>query len=174
MKRPDISHILLSAEELSQKVRELGAHISKDYEGKELLLVCILKGGITFTADLMRCITVPVKLDFVRAASYGAGTVSRGIAVTKDVEIDITGRHVLLVDAIVDSGETLDVLMKRYAGRNPAGLDAVVLLDKKPRRRFDVKLSYVGFEIPDYFVVGYGMDCGEHYRNLPYVAIVKT
>ncbi len=170
----EIEEILFDQRIIEQKVMELGARISRDYDGGEIVLVSILKGAITFTADLMRCITLPVELDFVRAASYGLGTVSGGILVMKDIETEIKGRDVLLVDCIIDSGETLDCLLKRYQERRPKSLKTAVLLDKKPRRRFEVRLDYVGFEIPDRFVVGYGMDCAEQYRNLPYIASVKS
>lgn len=170
----EIEDILFDQQTIEQKVMELGARISRDYEGGEIVLVSILKGAITFTADLMRCITLPIELDFVRAASYRLGRVSAGILVMKDIETEIKGRDVLLVDCIIDSGETLDCLLKRYQERGPKSLKTAVLLDKKPRRRFEVRLDYVGFEIPDRFVVGYGMDCAEQYRNLPYIASVKS
>lgn len=171
----EIQEILLSEEEIARKVRELAAAISRDYEGKELVLVCILKGAITFTADLMRKLSVPIRLDFVHASSYGMGTEpSREIRIKKDIETDITGKHVLLVDCIIDTGETMNCLFARFSVRHPASLKAVVLLDKRSRRTVDVPLAYIGFEIPDTFVVGYGVDCGEQYRHLPYVAVVKT
>jgi hypoxanthine phosphoribosyltransferase len=167
----ETEEILFDAQTIENKVKELAAQISRDYEGKNLVLVCILKGAITFTADLMRGLSISVELDFVRAASYGASTVSsRKITVTKDIETDIRGRHVLLVDGIIDSGDTLDCLFKRYADQNPASIKAAVLLDKISRRMVEVPLAYKGFEIPDTFVVGYGMDCAEKYRNLPYIA----
>jgi hypoxanthine phosphoribosyltransferase len=170
MKR--IGRILFDAETIARRVDELGLQISRDYEGKSLVLVCILKGAITLTADLMRQLTVPAELDFVRAASYGKSTDSSGtIRITKDIETEIRDKHVLLVDGIVDSGETLDHLIRRYSQKGPASLKAVVLLDKKSRRTVPVPLAYVGFEIPDLFVVGYGMDCGEQFRHLPYVAV---
>jgi hypoxanthine phosphoribosyltransferase len=170
----EIEEILFDAQTIENKVRELAAQISRDYEGKNLVLVCILKGAITFTADLMRLLTIPVEIDFVRAASYGASTVSsRKITITKDIETDIRGKHVLLVDGIIDSGDTLDCLFKRFAEKGPAGVKAIVLLDKRSRRLVGVPLAYRGFEIPDTFVVGYGMDCAEKYRNLPYIAALK-
>ena len=170
----EIQEILFDAQTIENKVRELARQISRDYEGRDLVLVSILKGAITFTADLMRCLSVPVEIDFVRAASYGASTVSsRTITITKDIETDIRGKHVLLVDGIIDSGDTLDCLLKRFADRNPASIKAVVLLDKKSRRMIEVPLAYRGFEIPDTFVVGYGMDCAEKFRNLPYIAALR-
>jgi hypoxanthine phosphoribosyltransferase len=171
----EIQEILLDEKAIEMKVKELAAQISKDYAGKELVLISILKGAIVFTADLMRHIPFPVTIDFVHASSYGMGTESlREIRIKKDIETDITGKNVLLVDCIIDSGETLNCLLKKYAERNPASLNAAVLLDKRSRRTVDVPLAYVGYVIPDKFVVGYGVDCGEMYRNLPYVAAVKS
>lgn len=171
----EIEEILLDEETIRKKVEELASQISRDYAGRELIVVCILKGAIAFTADLVRRLTVPVELDFVRAASYGKSTKSsREIVISKDIDADIEGRHVLLADCIIDTGETLDRLLKRYAQRNPASLRTAVLLDKRSRRTVDVPVDYVGYEIPDKFVVGYGMDCAEQYRNLPYIAVVKT
>ena len=170
----ELQEILFDEQTIENKVRELAAGISRDYAGKDLLLVCILKGAITFTADLMRRISFPVTLDFVHASSYGSSTFSsRRILIKKDIEADIRGKHVLLVDCIIDTGETMDCLLKRFTERGPAGLKTVVLLDKTSRRNVEVPLAYKGFEIPDKFVVGYGMDCGEKYRTLPYIAVIK-
>ncbi len=167
--------ILFDEQTIAKKVGELGARISADYAGKDVVLVGVLKGAVVFMADLMRCITLPVAVDFVRAASYGKSTEpARKISVTKDIETDIKGRHVILVDTIIDTGETLHCLLERMQTKGPASLEAVVLLDKKPRRTVDVPIAYRGFEIPDVFVVGYGVDCAEQYRNLAYVASVKT
>lgn len=171
----EIQEILFDEQTIAKKVDELAARISKDYAGKDLVLVGILKGGVMFMADLMRRISIPVAIDFVCASSYGKATIStREIRITKDIGTDIKGRHVLLVDMIIDSGETLDFLFRKMAEKGPASLKAVVLLDKKPRRTVDVPLAYRGFEIPDKFVVGYGVDCAEQCRNLPYIAAVKT
>jgi len=170
----EIQEILFDEQTIENKVKELAAEISRDYAGKDLLLVCILKGAITFTVDLMRRISFPVTLDFVHASSYGSSTFSsRRILIKKDIEADIRGKHVLLVDCIIDTGETMDNLLKRYEERGPASLKTVVLLDKTSRRTVEVPLEYKGFEIPDKFVVGYGMDCGEKYRTLPYIASIK-
>jgi hypoxanthine phosphoribosyltransferase len=170
----EIQEILLTEEAIQEKVRELAARISKDYAGRDLVLISILRGALVFTADLMRCIDVPVTVDFVHASSYGMGTEStREIRIKKDIETDIESRHVLLVDCIIDTGETLDYLLKRYSYRKPASVRTVVLLDKRSRRTVDVPLDYAGHVIPDKFVVGYGVDCGEQYRNLRYVAAVK-
>ena len=171
----EIQEILFDERAIQTKVGELAARIARDYAGKDLVLICILKGGIVFLADLMRRIPFPVTIDFIRASSYGMSiTAAKDIRIKKDIEIDVRGRHVLLVDTIIDTGETLACLFKRFSEKGPASLEAAVLLDKKPRRTAEVRLAYRGFEIPDRFVVGYGADCGEHYRNLPYVATIKT
>lgn len=169
----EIQEILFDEQAIQAKVSELAARISADYAGKDLVLVGILKGAVVFLADLMRRITFPVTIDFVCASSYGMSTTSaKEIRIKKDIETDVRGRHVLLVDTIIDTGETLDCLFKRFTEREPASLEAVVLLDKKPRRTVLAPVKYRGFEIPDKFVVGYGVDCAEQYRNLPYVAAI--
>jgi len=170
----EIQGLLFDEQTIAKKVKELADRISTDYAGKDLVLVCILKGAAVFMADLMRCLSMPVMVDFVRAASYGASTEpSRNIVITKDIATDIKGKHVLLVDTIIDTGETLHCLLEKMREKGPASLEAVVLLDKKPRRTVGVTLAYRGFEIPDVFVVGYGVDCAEQYRNLPYIAVVR-
>lgn len=167
--------ILFNEQAIEQKVAELAGRISHDYAGKELVLVCILKGAAIFAADLSRQLTVPVALDFVHVSSYGSATVSsRTMTVKKDIDIDIRGKNVLLVDGIVDTGDTVKYLAERYGERGPASIKVAALLDKRSRRTADVRLDYRGFEIPDVFVVGYGMDCGEKYRNLPYIAAIMT
>ncbi len=171
----EIHDIVFDEQTIAKKVGELGARISEDYAGKDVVLIGILKGAVVFMADLMRCLTLPVTIDFVRAASYGKSTEpARKIMITKDIEIDIRGRHVLLVDTIIDTGETLHCLLDRMNAKGPASLEAVVLLDKKPRRTVEVPIRYSGFEIPDVFVVGYGVDCAEQCRNLAYIASIKT
>lgn len=170
----EIQEILLTEQAIRGKVEELGARITKDYAGKNPVLIGIMKGALVLTADLMRCIPFPVTIDFVHASSYGLGTESsREIRIKKDIETDIAGRHVLLADCIIDTGETLNFLVQRYASRNPASIRTLVLLDKRSRRTINVPLDYVGHVIPNKFVVGYGVDCGEQYRNLPYVAVVR-
>jgi hypoxanthine phosphoribosyltransferase len=170
----DVQKILFDAHAIAEKVREIAARISADYAGREVVLICILKGGVVFTADLMRCLSLPVTVEFVRVASYGVSTTSsKKISLENAVEIDISGRHVLLVDTIIDTGKTIAYLFKKFGARHPATLKAVVLLDKKSRRTTDITISYTGFEIPDKFVVGYGMDQGGKYRNLPYIAALK-
>ncbi len=171
----EIRDILFDEQTIAKKVRELAARISDDYAGKDVVLIGILKGAVVFMTDLMRCISLPVAIDFIRAASYGKSTEpARKIMVTKDIETDIRGRHVLLIDTIIDTGETLHCILDRMKAKGPESLEAVVLLDKKPRRTVDVPIVYRGFEIPDVFVVGYGVDCAEQYRNLAYIASVKT
>ena len=171
----EIQEILFDEQAIAGKVRELAAQISHDYAGKELVLIGILKGAVMFAADLMRCIYLPVTMEFIQAASYGKATISsRSVTVRKDLNADIKGKHVLLIDTIIDTGETVDWLMKKFSEKGPASLKVVALLDKKCRRTREVPVTYRGFEVPDKFVVGYGMDLAEQYRNLPYIATVKT
>ncbi len=171
----EIQEIVFDEQAIAGKVSELAARISHDYAGKELVLIVILKGAVMFAADLMRRISLPVTAEFIQATSYGNGTLSsRAVAVKKDLNTGIQGKHVLLVDTIVDTGGTLDCLMKKFSGKGPASLKAVALLDKKCRRTVEVPIAYRGFEVPDTFVVGYGMDHAEQYRNLPYIATIKT
>ncbi len=163
--------ILIDEQKIQDKVCELADRISRDYAGKDLLLVSILKGAAIFTSDLVRRITVPAEIEFVSVSSYGNGTVSSGsIRQEKDVPGEVRGRHVLLVDGIVDSGRTLAALLERIWKLCPASLRVAVLLDKPQRRTVPVQIDYVGFTIPDRFVVGYGMDKAQKYRNLPYIA----
>jgi len=169
----DIQEILFDEQTIIEKVRDMAVRISKDYAGKEVVLISILKGAAVFTADLMRHISIPVMVDYVQAASYGASTTSsRNIVIKKDIETDISGRHVLLVDTIIDTGSTMDYLIKKIREKRPASLRTVALLDKRSRRQVDVPIDYPGFTIPDRFVVGYGLDCKEQYRNLPSIAVV--
>lgn len=171
----EIQETLFNEQAITAKVRELAEQISRDYAGKDLVVVCILKGAAVFFADLIRYISLPVTAEYIQAASYGASTTSsRHIIIKKDIKTDIRDKHVLLVDTIIDTGDTLDCLYKKFSARRPASLNIVTLLDKRSRRMVDVPIAYHGFEIPDKFVVGYGMDCGEQYRNLPYIAAVKT
>ncbi len=168
------SEILFNEQTIAAKVEELAGRISRDYAGKELVLVCILKGAVTFMSDLMRRISAPVAIEFIQASSYGDAILSSdSVIIKRDIGTDIGNKHVLLVDTIVDTGKTLDCLFKILAEKNPASLNAVTLLDKKTRRAIKVPIVYCGFEIPDKFVVGYGMDYGEKYRNLPYIAVLN-
>jgi hypoxanthine phosphoribosyltransferase len=167
--------ILVPSEALQRRVRELGAEISRDYEGRELLLVCVLKGAVLFLSDLMRAITVPCEVDFMAVASYGDSTDSSGVVrILKDLDAPIEGRDVLIVEDIVDSGLTLQYLMRSLRARNPRSLEVCALLTKPARRKAEVGAKYVGFEIENRFVIGYGLDHAEKYRNLPYVAALST
>ena len=169
----DIQEILIDEQTIIEKVREMASRISKDYAGKEVVLISVLKGAAVFTADLMRHISIPVIVDYMQAASYGMSmTSSRNIIIKKDMETDIRDKHVLLVDTIIDTGETIDCLVKKIRERGPASLRTVALLDKRSRRLVDVPVDYLGFTIPDKFVVGYGLDCEEQFRNLPSIAVV--
>lgn len=166
--------VFIPEEELNQKIRELGAQISSDYQGEEVHLICILKGSIFFTCELAKRITVPVTLDFMSASSYGSGTVSSGvIRIKKDLDESIEGKNVIVIEDIIDSGNTLSYLYQNLLDRNPKSLKLCTLLDKPDRREKEVKVDYVGFQIPDKFVVGYGLDYDQKYRNLPYIGIVE-
>ena len=171
----DIDHILVSEDALKAKVNELGAQISRDYAGKDLLLVSILKGSVVFMADLMRAVQIPCAIDFMVVSSYGgANTSSTGLVkIIKDLDADLTGRDVLIVEDILDSGVTLHYLMQILAARGANSIRLCTLLSKPERRKIQVDVDYLGFEIPDEFVVGYGLDYAEKYRNLPYIGILK-
>ena len=172
---PDVGEILVQADDLQRRVRELGAEISRDYAGKELILVCVLKGAVFFLSDLMRQIDVPCEVDFMAVASYGDATDSSGVVrILKDLDAPIEGRHVLIVEDIVDSGLTLKYLLRNLAARKPKTLEVCALLTKPERRKAQIDAKYIGFEIPNRFVIGYGLDHVERYRNLPYVAVLTT
>lgn len=174
MLEQDIQEILLTREQIAQKVQELGAQITKDYQGKAPLLVCVLRGSLIFVSDLMRAIDLKCTVDFMAVSSYGSGTESSGeLKMVKDLNDDITGRDVIVVEDILDTGNTLSRLLTILEGRNPASLKLCTLLNKPARRVTEVKLDYVGYSIEDYFVVGYGLDYNEVYRNLPYVGVLK-
>ena len=174
MNSSDIKRVLLSEEQLSELTKKIGAQISDDYKGKNLMLVGVLKGSVVFMADLMRCITVDCKIDFMSVSSYGSGTKSSGaVKIIKDLDIDLTGYDLLPVENILDSGNTLSYLKKMLLSRNPASIKICTLLDKPDRRTADIKADYVGTVIPDEFVVGYGLDYSEHYRNLPFVGVLS-
>ena len=168
-----VGEILVEEESLRARVLELGEEISSDYTGKDLLLVGVLKGAVFFMADLMRCLTVSCEVDFMAISSYGASTDSSGVVrILKDLDINIEGRDVLVVEDIIDSGLTLSYLIRNLEAREPASLEVCALLTKPERREVDVPVRYVGFEIPNRFVIGYGLDFAERYRNLPYVAVL--
>jgi hypoxanthine phosphoribosyltransferase len=170
----DIARILITEEELRRRTRELGQQISRDYQGKDLHLICVLKGGVTFLVDLMREICIPHSIDFMATSSYGDATETSGVVrILKDLDIPIAGRNVLIVDDIIDSGLTIAYLRRILLERQPASLRICTLLNKKERRVVDVPLDYIGFDIPNEFVVGYGMDFRELYRNLRFVGVLK-
>ncbi|MBO5166486.1 MAG: hypoxanthine phosphoribosyltransferase [Lachnospiraceae bacterium] len=166
--------VLLSEQEVDDKIREIGEQISKDYAGKEVHLICVLKGGSFFMCELAKRITVPVSLDFMSVSSYGGGTMSSGVVkIVKDLDDPVRGKHVLVVEDIVDSGRTLSYLMEMLKERGAESLRLCTLLNKPERRVVDVKVDYTCFEIPDEFVVGYGLDYAQKYRNLPYIGVVE-
>src|SRR3954466_11623916 len=174
MRDAAVGEILVQPDELARRVRQLGRQISEDYAGKELLLVGVLKGAVFFLSDLMRHIEVPCEVGFMAVASYGSETDSSGVVrILKDLDIALEGRHVLIVEDIIDSGLTLQYLLRSLGARNPASIEVCALLTKPERRKVELKPRYVGFEIPNRFVVGYGLDHGERYRNLPYVAVLE-
>ncbi len=169
-----IERVLFSEEKIAEIVKNLGEQISKDYNGKKLLLVSVLKGSVVFMADLMRNITVPCEIDFMVVSSYGAGTKTSGnIKIIKDLNIDIADYDLLIVEDILDSGVTLSTLKKMLEGRKPASIKICTFLDKPERRKADIKADYCGFSVPDEFIVGYGLDFDEKFRNLPYVGVLK-
>ena len=170
----DIERVLLSEEQLRQRVRELGEEISKEYAGKEILMIGVLRGAVMFMADLARAITVPVMIDFMAVSSYGTSTSSSGIVrILKDLDEEVAGKHVLIVEDIIDSGLTLSYLVDNIKSRQPASVRICTLLNKPERRKVDLEVNYNGFVVPDEFVVGYGLDYAEKYRNVPFIGILK-
>src|SRR5919205_439966 len=173
MNDPAIGQTLIEQDALARRVKELGAQISADYAGRELFLVGVLKGAVFFVADLMRALEVHCAIDFMAVASYGSSTDSSGVVrILKDLDAPIEGRDVLIVEDIVDSGLTLNYLLRTMRARDPASLEVCALLTKPERRKSNVEIRYVGFEIPNRFVIGYGLDHGERFRQLPYVAVL--
>ena len=170
---PRIGEILVTEEQLADRIRDLGAEISRDYAGRDVLLVGVLKGAVFFLSDLMRHLEIPCEVDFMAVASYGSSTDSSGVVrILKDLDINIESRDVLIVEDIIDSGLTLSYLMRNLGARDPASLEVCALLTKPERRKVDLPTRYVGFEIPNRFVIGYGLDYGQRYRQLPYVAVL--
>ena len=168
-----VTEVLIDQDALQRRIAELGEEISADYTGRDLLLVGVLKGAVFFMADLMRNLTIPCEIDFMAISSYGDSTDSSGVVrILKDLDINIEGRDVLVVEDIIDSGLTLSYLMRNLEAREPASLEICALLTKPERREIEVPVRYVGFEIPNRFVIGYGLDFGERYRNLPYVGVL--
>ena len=172
--RDDIKQVLISQQQLKEKVAQLGAKISSDYADKELLLVSVLKGSVVFMSDLMRAITIPCRIDFMSVSSYGNGVKTSGVVrIIKDLDKPIEGLDVLIVEDILDSGKTLSYILELLLARNPNSIRICTLLDKPERRQVDLTAEYTGFEVPDEFVVGYGLDFAEKYRNIPFVGILK-
>lgn len=173
MAMADTIKVLISEEQVKERIKELGAQISKEYEGKNLHLICILKGSIFFTCELARYITVPVTIDFITVSSYGNGKTSTGkVSIIRDLTEGIQARDVLVIEDIVDTGRTLSYLMEMLKERKPASIKLCTLLDKPNRRTHPVDVEYVGFEVPDEFIVGWGLDYAQNYRNLPYIGIL--
>jgi len=171
---PDVAEVLITSEQIQERVRELGARITQDYAGEKLLLVGILRGAVVVMGDLMRCIDLPCEIDFMDISSYGSGASSSGVVrILKDLEEDITDRHVLIVEDIIDTGLTLSYLRRSLLARKPASLEICALLTKPARRRVELDIKYLGFEVPDEFVVGYGLDYAGAYRNLPDICVLK-
>ena len=169
-----VKKVLVSKEAIAQKVRELGEQITRDYEGQEIVATCILNGAFIFAADLVRAIDLPMSVEFLIVSSYGDGTESSGtVEIKRDFGVDIEGKHVLIIEDIIDSGQTLNALKDILLERNPASLKICTLLDKKERRLVDLQADYVGFSIPNEFVVGYGLDFASHHRNYPDVCVLK-
>jgi hypoxanthine phosphoribosyltransferase len=171
---PAIGEVLVSSDDLQRRVTELGAEISSDYEGRDLVMIGVLKGAVLFIADLMRNLTVPCEVDFMAVSSYGSATDSSGVVrILKDLEAPIEGRDVLIVEDIIDSGLTLQYLVRNLGARSPGSLEVCALLTKPARRRVELPIRYVGFEIPNRFVIGYGLDYAQRHRNLSYVAVLN-
>ena len=171
---PDVAEVLITSEQIQEKVRELGARITQDYAGEKLLLVGVLRGAVVVMGDLMRRIDLPCEIDFMDISSYGSGASSSGVVrILKDLEEDITNRHVLIVEDIIDTGLTLSYLRRSLLARKPASLEICTLLTKPARRRVELDIKYLGFEVPDEFVVGYGLDYAGAYRNLPDICVLK-
>lgn len=170
----DIQKVLISEEEIQEKIKELGLKLSAEYAGRTPLVICVLKGAFIFMADLVKAITVPVEMDFMAVSSYGASTKSTGVVkIIKDLDVPVEGRDILIVEDIIDSGLTLSYLIELLRNRNAATISVVTLFDKPAGRTVDLEADYTGFVIPDEFVVGYGLDYAEQYRNLPYVGVLK-
>lgn len=167
-------NVMFSEEEVDKRIKELGEQISKDYAGKEVYLVCVLRGGVFFMCELSKRITIPVSMDFMSVSSYGNDSKSSGVVkIVKDLDDSLEGKHVLVVEDIIDSGRTLSCLLEMLMERKPASLKLCTLLDKPDRRVVEVPIDYTGFSVPDEFIVGYGLDYAQKYRNLPYIGVVE-
>ena len=169
----DVAKILISKEEIAEIVKNLGEKITKEYAGKNPLILCVLKGAAPFATDLFRAIDTEAQMDFVQISSYGAGTTSGALKIKRDADAAIEGRHIIVVDDILDTGNTLNYFCGYLRSQNPASVSLCVMLDKKERRTADIEADYVGAVVPDEFIVGYGLDYAEKYRNLPYVGVLK-
>lgn len=170
----DVEKVLISEEDLKKRIQELGEAINHDYAGQEILMIGVLRGAVIFMADLCRAVTLPVAIDFMAVSSYGASTSSSGVVrILKDLDEDVEGRHVLIVEDIIDSGLTLKYLVENLKSRGPASINICTLLSKPGRRKVDVPVAYNGFSVPDEFVIGYGLDYAEKYRNLPFIGVLK-
>jgi len=170
----DVAEILITEEQICQRTRELAQEISRDYEGQDLHRICVLKGGVVFLVDLMRELTIPHSVDFMATSSYGVSTKSSGVVrILKDLDKPIEGQNVLIVEDIIDTGYTLDYLTRILRERGPASLRICTLLNKRERRQVDIAVDYIGFNIPNKFVIGYGLDFNEYYRNLPFIGVLK-
>lgn len=171
--REELECGLISAQQIRGRIAELAAEIESDYRGRELVVVALLTGTVLFLADLVRRLPIPLRLDFIGVSSYGAGTVSGELTFTKELKLDVRGRDVLIVDDILDTGKTLGRVLRKIEGLGPRRTRVCVLLDKQARREVEVKADYVGFRVPDLFVVGYGLDFAERYRNLPFIGVLR-
>ena len=172
--KEDVLRVLLSEDEIREKVRELGGKITADYKNSNLMLVTVLKGAVVFLADLMRQIDVPAEIDFMVVSSYGSGVKSSGVVkIVKDLDVPLAGKDILIVEDILDSGLTLSYIKELLESRGPRSIRTATLLDKSSRRKVDLQADYIGFSVPDEFVIGYGLDYDEKYRNLPYIGILK-
>lgn len=171
--RSELAQVLLGEEQIRKRVERLAAQIQRDYRGKDLVVVALLNGTVLFLADLIRHLTLPLRLDFIGVSSYGSGTSAGTLIFTKELRLDVKGRHVLIVDDILDTGQTLKRVTAKMRALRPRSLKLCVLLEKKARRTEKVRADYAGFSIPDLFVVGYGLDYAERYRNLPFIAVLK-
>jgi len=172
--REDIKEVLYTEEQIREKIKEMGKQISEDYKGKDLILIGVLKGSVLFMSDLLKEITIPCNMDFMAVSSYGASTTSSGVVrILKDLDFEIEGKEVLIAEDIIDTGITLRYLMEYLKGRKPKSLEVACLLNKPERRKVEIDAKYLGFDVPDHFLVGYGLDYAEKYRNLPFVGILK-
>lgn len=172
--KEDVKEILLNEDEIRKKIREIGQNISRDYAGKDLILIGVLKGSVMFMADLMKEVTIPCSMDFMAVSSYGTSTKTSGVVrILKDLDFEIENKDILIVEDIIDSGITLKYLVEYLRGRGPKSVEIACLLNKPDRRQVNIDVKYLGFNVPDYFLVGYGLDYAEKYRNLPFIGILK-